>query len=163
MSNVLVRKSNGADIIEITMLKLFGMLADESSYMDVLKRLNREKRITVELQDGSAELWRPSPATALTTQSALPLCGFTADVRLHFELPARIHCRAGSPAEAAHAIQETIHGLRGVPADFQVELDPTEVQAFIANLEVGCYSVVRDVSFNHVRPQLKLMGRTSSP
>jgi hypothetical protein len=154
MSNITVRKSAG-DILEVTLLTLFGMLADEHSHCDVTYRLNREQHLQVELKDGTATIWRTSPSSAAAPSKALvPLNPYTVHASLHFSIPAQIHCSAGSPAEASHLAQETVHGHRGVPSDFKIEFDQDDIEAFFGNLEIGSYALVDKVTVNSVQPCL---------
>jgi hypothetical protein len=162
MSNIAVRRTNG-EMLEVTLLTLFSMLAPGCKPTDVLSRLNRQGQVQVELRDGRADIWRAAdqlPARALTTQPALPLSEFTADARLHFALPARIHCRAGSPSEVAHLIEETTNGSRGLPPGFTIEVDPEDVQALLTNLEIGSMSSIEGVTVSRVDQQ-HLLTRSS--
>jgi hypothetical protein len=79
---------------------------------------------------------------------------FTVEAGLHFSIPARIHCAAGSPAEAAHMIHETILGHRGVPKDFQIEIAQDDVEAFFGSLDVGSYTMVDKVTIHSVQPRV---------
>lgn len=160
MSNVSVHKPNG-EMLEVTLLTLFSMLADESSHLDLLSRLNRDGQVEAQLRDGAALVKRVTNLPRLLHQPALPLCDFTADTRLHFALPARIHCRAASPSEARHIIEETIHGSQGVPAGFSIEINPGEVEAFVTNLDIGSLSVIEDVTITGINQSL-LIGMDAS-
>jgi hypothetical protein len=165
MSNITLRKLGG-ETLEVTMLTLFGMLADEDSHFDVVSRLNRETRITVELKDGPAQIWRtsttslpiPRPAQALLP---LSLSDFTASAQLHFAIPARVHCTAGSPAEAAEAIRAALMGQRGTPPGFKIEINQDDVEAFFTSLDIGSYAAVEGVTIHGVDPRI-LIGTDAS-
>ncbi len=161
MSTICLRKANG-DMLEVTLNTLFNLLAESCKPTDVLSCLNRRGQVAVELQDGRAEIWRAAdrPLSRALTQPALPLCEFVADARLHFELPARIHCRAGSPSEAKHLIEETINGERGLAPGFNIEINPADVQAVIASLDIGSMSVIESVTINRIDQQ-RLLTRSS--
>jgi hypothetical protein len=162
MSNIAVRKANG-DLLEVTLLTLFGMLAPGCRPTDVLSCLNRQGQVQVELRDGRADVWRAADqpqARALTTQPALPLSDFTAQAQLHFALPARIHCRGGSPSEVAHLIQEAVNGSVGVPPGFAIEVSPEDVQVLLTNLEIGSMSSIESITVHRVDQQ-RLITRSS--
>lgn len=159
MSNVTVRKLSG-ETLELTMLTLFRQLAVEESYQDVLTCLIKDGRAQVDLKDGSAIITYAT--TSLTvSQPRLPLGEYTADTKLVFELPAHVHCRADSGSEAKHLIEDVIHGGRGVPPGFDIEIDPTELRAFANGLEIKDMSVIRDVEVRAVDQRLYLPGRSS--
>lgn len=154
MSTISVRKSNG-DMLEVTLLTLFGMLADEHSHCDVTHRLNRERHPQVELKDGPATIWRTPPSSAASASKALlPLNQYTVEASLHFSIPTRIHCSAGSPAEASHLAQGTILGHGGVPSDFQVEIAQDDIEAFFGSLDINSYAMVDKITVNSVQPCL---------
>lgn len=161
MSNIIVEKSSG-DLLEVTLSTLFNALVDSCRPIDVLRKLNHEGRIRVELQDGPAMIWRAvaQPASRALVQAALPLAEFTADARLHFALPARIHCRASSPSEAAYLIEETIKGFHGVAPGFNIEVAPEDVKAMLTNLEIGAMSGIENVTINRIDQQ-RLITRSS--
>src|SRR5258708_23871289 len=152
MPNVLIRPLDCGEVLEVTLLTLFGMLADENSHTDVLSRLLRERAIVVELKSGPAEIRRATakPWVDHQTEPTLPLSDFTANTQLHFSVLARVHCRAGSPAEAAHTVHETITGVRGVPDGFQVEIDQDDVEAFFNSLSIGSFALVEKITIGGI-------------
>lgn len=144
-------------------MTLFNLLTDRCKPSRVLSRLDKNGQVQVELQDGFATIWRATdqlPANALTHQATLALCDFTADARLHFELPAQIHCRASSPSEAQHLIEETINGSRGMPSGFNIEIDPADVEAILTNLDIGAMSSIESVTVRRIDQQ-RLITRSS--
>jgi hypothetical protein len=152
MSNIKVHKSNG-EVLEVTLLTLFGMLADQHSYLEVLARLLRGGRMTVELQDGTSVVERLSPHRRAPFP---PLGEFTANVRLHLELPARIHCRADTAAEGRHLIEETINGSIGLPQCFRIEINPTDLEALLADLNIGSVTPLSGVDILNIHQRLRL-------
>jgi hypothetical protein len=150
---VTIRLSTG-EIIETSIMKFFNMLADEQSYGKVLWELSAQGSLMVELKSGPALVTRDGCGPARNQLSTLT--DYVADATITFAVPARIHIRATSPADARNLALDYVHGRQAPPPDFGIELKADDVGSVLGNLEIGNYQGVEDIEITGVTPRRAL-------
>ena len=78
--------------------------------------------------------------------------------RLIFSLPADIVCNSRTTAETKEMIREYVKGRSGEPEGFDIQIDPSDLKSMIERLDKSDVSVIDDVEFINVVPQLMLSG-----
>jgi hypothetical protein len=150
---VTIRLSTG-EIIETSIQNFFKMLADEGSYADVLWNLSAKGSLLVELKSGQALVTRDGCGSARNQPSTLT--DYVADATITFAVPARIHIRATSPADARNLVLDYVHGRQAPPPDFGIVLKSDDVESVLGNLEIGNYQGVEDVEITGITPRRAL-------
>jgi hypothetical protein len=150
---VIIRLASG-EIIETSIQNFFKMLADEGSYGAVLWKLSAQGSLMVELKSGQALVTRPGCGSARNQIPALT--DFVSDATITFSVPARVHVRASSPAEARNLALDYVHGRQAPPPDFGIVLKSDDVESVLGNLEIGNYQGVEEIEITGMSPRRAL-------
>ena len=129
---------------EIEILTLQGLrnrLDGEEACRDALTAYARDGRAHVTLRNGVPALITHEHDHVIPAQGRLPDREFSVNCTLLIPIPGHARVRAGSPAEAAHIVQEVLGKQTRTPTGFSLEIASEDVAAFIDTLD---YSMPRD-------------------
>jgi hypothetical protein len=140
----------------VTLLEMSRRLDNPASCPDVLTALVQTGRADVELRGGlRAVVSYANTYTAAIIQLGFPLLlagprepdqplrHYTADVRLLYEIPAHVQCRATSRNSAMSMIDQVLKHEAKAPLDFVVEIAQEEIE-----------DVFNAISYGEHRPHL---------